>query len=256
MVPNGMGSNFQRFVWICLPVAVVATSGVRLLVALVAGGLAVISGVAGTVDDLRVARSPLSSTAYYAPLAQELDSIPEMTNYRLEAVPDGAHTASYALLGHAMLARGYETQADNAFNAVLKSTTDLNAVTFKIWLDNNAVGYVAIGKTAILPSPEFTLVSKGNLNYLKSVWSDADWTLYRVDNPTSIVGAPATIVDAEQSRLEVSIPSPGEVPIRVRWSRFLAVTPPKGVLRATLAKDGAGWTILTAPAPGNYVLHG
>jgi hypothetical protein len=256
MVPNGMGSNFQRFVWICLPVAVVATAGVRLLVALIAGGLAVVSGVTGTVDDLQVARSPISSPAYYAPLARELDAIPAMANYRLESVPDGAHTASYALLGHAMLARGYETQADNAFNAVLKSTTDLNAVTFKIWLDNNAVGYVAIGKTAIHPSPEFTLVSKGNLSYLKPVWSGTDWTLYRVDNPTPIVAAPATIIDAEQSRLEISIPTPGSIPIRVRWSRFLAVNPPKGVLGATLANDDAGWTILTAPAAGVYVLHG
>ncbi|MDP9093414.1 MAG: hypothetical protein M3N95_10885 [Actinomycetota bacterium] len=255
-VPNGMGSNFQRFVWICLPVAVVATARVRLLAALVAGGLAVISGVTGTVDDLRVARSPLSSPAYYAPLARELDSIPAMTNYRLEAVPDGAHTASYALLGHAMLARGYETQADNAFNAVLMSNADLNAVTFKIWLDNNAVGYVAIGKTAIHPSPEFNLVSKGNLGYLSSVWSDADWTLYRVENPTSIVAAPATIIDAEQSRLEVSVPDPGPIPIRIRWSHFLAVTPPKGVLGATLAKDSAGWTILTVPTAGTYILHG
>jgi hypothetical protein len=60
-VPNGMGSNFQRFIWIWLPVAVTATSGRRLRTAVVAGALALCSGALGTIHDLGVARDPMSS---------------------------------------------------------------------------------------------------------------------------------------------------------------------------------------------------
>ncbi|MDP9117794.1 MAG: hypothetical protein M3O28_11175 [Actinomycetota bacterium] len=256
LIPNGLGSNFQRFVWVCLPVAVVATAVTRLPTAVLASGIAIFAGAHGTFTDLSVARSPMSSPAYYAPLAAELDTIGSLTNYRLEAVPDGTHTGSYALLTHAMLARGYETQADNALNAILMSKTTLNAVTFKVWLDNNAVGYVAIGKTALHPSPEFTLVSASTPAYLSKVWASADWTLYRVEHPSSIVAAPAVIVDAEQARLEISVPNAGALPVRVRWSKFLKVQAPANVDGATVRDDGSGWTTLTAPAPGLYILHG
>jgi hypothetical protein len=179
-----------------------------------------------------------------------------LTSYRLEAVPDGTHTASYALLDHAMLARGYLTQTDNALNAVLTSRATLNALTYKIWLDNNAVGYVAIGKTALNPDPEYQLVSGGQLPYLTKIWSDTNWTLYRVGSPTPIVAPPARIRDVDQSSMTVDVPEAGTLPVRVRWSKFLTADAPGPARGATVADDGYGWTILTAPVPGQYVLHG
>jgi hypothetical protein len=255
-IPNGMGSNFQRLVWICLPVAVVATARTRLRFAGFASALAIVSGALGTAHDVAVARAPMSTVSYYAPLAAELDRIPALTSYRLEAVPDGTHTASYALLDHAMLARGYLTQTDNALNAVLTSRATLNALTYKIWLDNNAVGYVAIGRTALNPNPEYELVSGGQLPYLTKIWSDTNWTLYRVESPTPIVAPPARIRDADQSSMTVDVPKAGKLPVRVRWSKFLTADAPGHASGATVTDDGYGWTILTAPVPGPYVLHG
>jgi hypothetical protein len=255
-IPNGMGTNFERLVWICLPVAVVATAGRRLPLAACASALAVVWGAQITVHDVAVAGAPMSSVSYCAPLAAELDRIPALTTYRLEAVPDGTHTAAYALLNHAMLARGYLTQADNALNAVLWSRANLNALTYRIWLDNNAVGYVAIGKTALIHNPEYDLVSRGRLPYLTQVWSNANWTLYRVASPTPIVGPPASIRDADQSQMTIDVPVAGPLPVRVRWSKFLTADAPGHAPGATVSDDGYGWTILTAPVPGQYVLHG
>jgi hypothetical protein len=254
-IPNGLGTNFERLVWICLPAAVVATAGRRLPVAACASALAVVWGAQITVHDVAVASAPMSSVSYYAPLAAELDRIPALTSYRLEAVPDGTHTAAYALLNHAMLARGYLTQTDNALNGVLMSRADLNALTYKIWLDNNAVGYVAIGKTALNPNPEYNLVSGGHLPYLTQIWADTNWTLYRVARPTPIVAPPARIRDADQSSMTIDVPKAGPLPVRVRWSKFLTADAP-GDSDATVTNDGNGWTILTAPVPGQYVLHG
>ena len=236
--------------------AVVATAGRRLPLAACAIALAVLWGAQITARDVAVASAPMSSVSYYAPLAAELDRIPALTTYRLEVVPDGTHTAAYALLNHAMLARGYLTQADSAFNAVLWSRADLNALTYKIWLDNNAVGYVAIDKTTLDANPEYNLVSGGRLPYVTPIWSNTDWTLYRVQSPTPIVESPARILDADQAKMTIVVPKAGVLPVRVRWSRFLAVDAPGHASGATVTDDGSGWTILTAPVPGQYVLHG
>lgn len=255
-IPNGMGSNFQRLVWICLPVAVVATARIRLRLAVAAVAVAVISGAWGTVGDVEVAAQPSASASYYASLAGELDTLAGLDNYRVEVVNDGTHTAAYALLGHAALARGYETQADNALNSVLMSKTNLTPASYQVWLDNNAVGYVALPTTVVRPNPEYSLVSAGRLRYLSPVWSDPTWTLMRVSDPNPIVAAPAKMLDADQAKIAIGVPRAGSVHIRVRWSQFLRADGPDDAPAAVLTDDGYGWTVLTARRPGQYVLHG
>jgi hypothetical protein len=256
LIPNGMGSNFQRLVWICLPVAVVATGRVRAQSALLAAAVAVVSGARGTLTDVAVARQPDSSAAYYASLVRKLDTLPDLSDYRVEVVNDGTHTAAFALLEHAALARGYETQSDNALNRVLQSRTALTPVSYRVWLDNNAVGYVAIPKVAVHRTPEYQLVSTHSLSYLTPIWSDANWTLTWVDRANPIVAAPGVMLDADQSNIEIDLPRPGPEYIRVRWSPFLRVDGPDDAPRAVLSNDGFGWTRLTARQPGRYTLHG
>ncbi len=256
VIPNGMGSNFERLVWICLPVAVVATAGVRLPLALLTTALAVGSGVRGTVTDVRIAEEPSAAVSYYSSLIAELDTLPDMNAYRLEVVNDGTHTAAYALLNHAALARGYETQADNALNPVLSSKSALNPVSYHVWLENNAVGYVALPTVAVHVNPEYHLVSTVALPYLTAIWSDSSWTLMRVSRPDPIVAAPARMLDADQSNIEIDMPRVGQTHLRVRWSPYLRADGPDDAPPAMLADDGYGWTVLIAPRPGRYVLHG
>jgi len=136
------------------------------------------------------------------------------------------------------------------------SPVTLNPSTYKTWLDDNAVGYVAIDKTTLAPDPEYKLVSGGQLPYLTRIWANTDWTLYRVGSPTPIVAPPAHIRDAGQSTMTIAIPEAGTLPVRVRWSKFLTADAPGHAPGTTVTDDGYGWTILTAPVPGQYVLHG
>jgi hypothetical protein len=251
-VPNGVGTNFERFAWLCLPVAVLATAQVRLRWAAIAAVGTLTCSVVGTAHDLYVAAKPMSSETYLSGLISQLDRTPGLTSYRLEVVPDGTHVAAYALLNHAMLARGYETQTDNALDAVLTSS-HLNAATYRHWLDASAVGYVALDRVTLKDSPEDQLVRAGRLPYLREIWSDAHWLLFRVAHPTPIVAAPARITDADQAELEISTPHAGRWPIRVHWSRFLHVDGPAG---ARLTTDPAGWTVLDAPRAGRYTIRG
>jgi hypothetical protein len=254
-VPNGMGSNFSRIVWYCLPVAVVALSKFRLwIVSLIILPL-VVAGTNQTVQDLHNAGRPISQVSYYKPLAAQLDTISGLDNYRVEVVNHGAHAAYDALLNHAVLARGWETQEDLTLNGSLQQN-NLDDVTYKVWLDNNAVGYVALPSTAVLQYPEYKLLRKSIPSYLKLVWQTDDWQLFRVQDATRIVPSPATLVSVDQSQLTMSVPCACTVNVRVRWSKFLHASDKTTKARAHVTNDGSGWTNVIAPAPGTYVLSG
>jgi hypothetical protein len=196
----------------------------------------------------------MSEASYYIGLNKQLDRTPGLAAYRVEVVPDGTYVASYALLGHALLARGYETQTDNKLNAVVNAPA-LDPTTYKIWLDNNAVGYVAIGRKTLKKEPEYQLVHSGTLPYLTPIWSDHNWKLYKVDDASPIAAPPAEVTQAGQAGLTVAVPEAGPVALRIRWSRFLQVKGPGGI-DTGLQPDGQGWTTLVASRAGTYVLSG
>lgn len=261
LVPNGLGDNILRFAWYCLPAIVVATSVRRLRVALFAVSLAILGSTKQTGGDVFDSAGKTASPHFYTSLIDELRALTKpLLTYRLEVVEDGTHTASAALLDHAMLARGYEYQEDNALNKVL-SATDLDATKYKVWLDNNAVGYVAIASAHRAPAPEYTLVSTNRPRYLVQVWHDDKWTLYRVQNPNPIVKGPVTVARFSQSELVLRVPCECTFTVRVRKPANLhaVTTPPEGpkqpVVEATLTDDGFGWTTMTTTAAGTYTLH-
>lgn len=260
LIPNGLGANFQRFAWYCLPPVVVACAGRRLRVAAVAILPALAFGAYQTSTDMIEATEPSASLQYYTTLAAELDRIgPPLRDQRLEVVDDGTHTAAFTLLDHAMLARGWETQEDTALNPVLYAPT-LDAVSYKIWLQDNAVGFVAISHVQGGQSYEYTLVAKHTPGYLHPVWRDQSWTLYRVARSDFIVNRPVRVTDFSQAKLELRVPCRCTFTVRVHYSRYLTATlqgqRTGTVPQATLSDDGLGWTVMRTPRPGTYTLTG
>jgi hypothetical protein len=254
LVGNGLGSNLERLVWLYLPVATAATGRARLRVVALVTCFALTCALVGSARDLWVAAQPMSDPRYTDGLVAELERTPGLDSYRVEVVPDGTHVSAYTLLDHASLARGYETQSDRALNAVLYSE-DLDAAGYRRWLDENAVGYVALGSRTLRPGVEDTLVRSGDLPYLELVWSDADWSLFRVQDARPIVEPPAQVLEATQSQLRLSVPTAGWLPVRVRWSRFLRAHG-TGFWPGVVAPDQDGWTRIYAPVPGSYLLTG
>ena len=269
LVPNGMGSNISRLVFFCLPVAVVALSPLRSRMLALAVVPLAIAGFAGTALDLVNAQRPVSSAQYYQSLAHRLDTVPGLANCRLEVVDHGAQAGYSVLLGHAQLARGWETQENLELNKVL-SDPDLDATTYKVWLDNNAVCYVALPADAVESNPEYDLVSSGSVPYLLPYWHNADWQLFRVADAGHIVPAPAPVLAFGQASMTLRVPCACTVNVRVRFSGFLSarlqttttedgrtiLAPVGPAVVATLADDGSGWTRLTTTRPGTYLLAG
>jgi hypothetical protein len=263
LFPNGLGDNLQRMTCYCLPAVIIATSNRRLRTACLAVSLALVLAGRQTVGDLFKGAQETASVSYYQSLIDRLQPLrAELRTYRLEIVADGTHTASYALLGHAMLARGWEIQDDQALNEAINAP-GLAPTTYKIWLQDNAVGYVAIAGKYRLKTPEYELVAHHRPGYLRPIWHDERWTLYQVRNPNPLVNAPVTVRSFTQSQLILRVPCACTFTVRVHWSKYLnaATKPPKGArpgsaVTAKLANDGFGWTTMTTHSPGTYRLAG
>jgi hypothetical protein len=255
LVPNGLGSNLERLPYICLPAAVVATASARraVAIAVITPAVALCGWSAG--HDLGVAQRPAAAIDYYDSLARRLDTLPQARGHRLEVVQSRSfHTAAYALLNHAALATGWETQAQQELDPVLASKR-LSATAYRSWLDNNAVGLVAFDRRTPGSDPEYRLVRHG-LPYLRALWRDPTWTLYAVIRPVPIVARPAALLSAGQAALRLRVPCACRIRIRVRWSRFLDLVPVGPGHAGAVAPAAGGWTWVSTPAPGAYELTG
>ncbi|MEU4402759.1 hypothetical protein [Micromonospora orduensis] len=200
------------------------------------------------VSDVTRAGAPESAAAFYRPLIAELDSRQPVG--RVEVVPLRDHWESAYLPPTVPLARGWERQVDSDRNALFYDGS-LNAQTYETWLRREAVTYVALAPDAPTDRwgrDEAALIRAG-LPYLRQVWSDQTWRMYAVVDPTPLVGAPGQLVTADRGAIRLTA-APGDVPVRVRWSRWLSLTGPDGCVR-----PGAdGWTEVRVRAAGDYTV--
>ena len=262
VVPNSVGLNLTRMVWL-LAAPLIVGFGHRPdkhVVALT--GLALVFPSIDVSWQLAEAESPSASQSYYTPLLAQLSSrmnTDKRIGQRIEVVePQTKGAARY--VGESMpVARGWERQADVTDNPLFYTDGALNATSYRSWLDGLAVAFVAVPKTKLdFASVDEAHLIAGGLPYLRQVWHDPDWTLYRVlDSAPLASHAQVLAVDGNQLRLWV--PHPGRVRLQIRWSDHLAVLdgsqPVSSGIRANGCLSQAGpWTVLHAHRTGPYVL--
>lgn len=240
------------------------------------------------VDDI-VRTSPTASwNRELAPLVDQLQRV-DAERGRVEVVPASSHREASAFPSYVNLARGWNRQADMERNPLFYDDT-LDAVNYRQWLDRWAVHYVVLPKGTPDSSgavQEAALVAKG-LPYLREIWGDANWRLYRVLDPVPMADPPATVERAEADRLTIRVEKAGRMLIRIPYSRWLAVVDEKGagverpqetpeskirseqdgdaeksfenlhgcLIRTEETPDGDEWVELLAPRPGVYRLAG
>lgn len=205
--------------------------------------------------DVRSADDPTADRGYFAPLAAELGR--RGLTGRLE-VPPTRNYWEAAQLGEVPLARGWLRQVDIGRNPLFFTTVPgaggtgvpLTADSYRAWLDEYAVQYVAVADAPLswVGRAEAELVGAG-LPYLTEVWSDRHWRLYAVTDPTPLVAAPGVLVRQDAATLTFRTTAAGQVPVRVRHSPWLTVSPD-----ATVTPDGP-WTVVTVPRAGTWTLH-
>jgi hypothetical protein len=201
------------------------------------------------VSDLRSIGEPTSSPAYFTPLLDELERRQPLG--RVEVVPTVHYWEAAYLPGTVPLARGWLRQADNRRNELFFRPR-LTSADYQRWLTGTGVSLVAIADApaASVARQEAKLV-RSKPAYLREVWHGRHWSLYEVTSaPAIVVGA--ALVSSTDGSLIVDVATPGNVSLKVRWSRWLALAGPDGCLAPT----AQGWTTLTARAAGRYAVTG
>ncbi|MFF5976806.1 MFS transporter [Streptomyces sp. NPDC012769] len=292
MIDSQIGSNVSRLAMLFAGVVLLAAlpyarprSRRWYAVVLAFVGLNVWIGFKGVDDVIRTA--PDASWAReVAPLINQLQ-VRGAEKARVEVVPASSHRESSALAPYINLARGWNRQADMERNPLFYDDT-LNAANYHDWLGRWAVHYVVLptGAPDSGAEREAELVGDG-LPYLKQVWSDANWRLFEVTNPTPLADPPAEVQRAEANEVVIRLDAPGRVRIRVPYSPWLAlldengakIEPPQEteaskkareesetelpkvfanlhgcLLKAEPDVEGDEWTELLAPRPGTYRL--
>ncbi|MER6077111.1 MFS transporter [Streptomyces sp. NPDC001833] len=237
-----------------------------------------------SVDDI-VHTTPAASWAReLAPLVHELQQVGAEKG-RVEVVPARSHREASALAPYVNLARGWNRQADMERNPLFYDDT-LNSANYHEWLQRWAVHFVVVPKDQ--PDGdgggerERALVQRG-MPYLKQIWGDANWQLFRVTDPVPLAEPDAVVDSAEQGELTIEVRKAGRILIRIPYSPWLSIVDadgkslkapqetkaskhradgePKtyanvnGCLMET-PEDATGdkWTMLLAPKAGTYRL--
>ncbi|MEU3824916.1 MFS transporter [Streptomyces sp. NPDC029080] len=227
-----------------------------------------------SVDDI-IHTTPAASWAReLAPLVNELQKAGAEKG-RVEVVPARSHREASALAPYVNLARGWNRQADMERNPLFYDDT-LNSATYHEWLRRWAVHFVVLPKDNVDgDGGERALLQRG-MPYLRQVWGDANWQLFRVTDPAPLAEPNAVVDRAEQGEMTLRVREAGRILIRIPYSPWLSIVdehgksvkPPRasqdspktyrnvdGCLMQT-PEDGNGdrWTMLLAPRAGTYHL--
>jgi hypothetical protein len=208
-----------------------------LLPALAFAVWAVWAGWGPVRETLAVAGSPATNGAYYAPVERYLDAHAPGP-VRIEVPLTRTHWETAELAPRVSLARGWEKQLDERYNAVLLSP-GLNAASYERWLREQAVSYVALPAVQLDPSSarEGDLIRAG-LPYLRLVHSSRHWRIYAVRAPTPLVSGPGRVTELGHDTLSLQAGAPGSLLVRVRWTPYWTVTSGAGCVQ----RGAGGWT--------------
>jgi hypothetical protein len=254
VVANPVGGNMARLGALAAgPVLALGLAGRRpLALAVVALPLVYWQWVAPVRDLSQASGDPSVHASYYRPLLAQLEHRTHGLPVRVEIPPTRVRWEADYVAPRFPLARGWLRQLESG-DFDLFTDGNLTAATYRSWLDQRGVSYVAVADTKLdyLSTDEAALIRDG-LPYLRPVWSNQDWQLYRVERSTGLV-AHAGPGSARRNRLTALGPASftlsardsGTFLVRVRYSRYWTVT----AGHACVERDG-DWTGVEIHDPG------
>lgn len=259
IVPSAIGSNMTRIAWLlAVPVFIADGNLTRRRLAATVAALSVWPTV-GLGTQLAAATDRSTQATFYRPLmawlADERDAAGGRSlGNRVEVTDTATHWPS-TYLASFPLARGWDRQADHAYNPLFYEKGALTASSYEEWLKQLAVAWVVVPKAPLdyASRAEAALVTRG-LSYLRPAWTSNDWKVYRVVQPSPLIDA-ATVVGVDADRVTLDADHAGTLRTRIRWSQYL------DVLDASTAEslDGAamndnGWLTVDVPRSGRFIV--
>ncbi|MFI6935485.1 MFS transporter [Streptomyces sp. NPDC050287] len=289
LISSQIGSNITRLPMLFAGVALMAAlpftvprSRKWYAIVVAFAGFVVWIGVKSVIDIIHT--TPAASWAReLAPLVNELQQVGAEKG-RVEVVPARSHREASALAPYVNLARGWNRQADMERNPLFYDDT-LNSANYHDWLQRWAVHFVVLPKDE--PDGdggerERELVQRG-MPYLRQIWGDANWQLFRVTDPAPLAEPNAVVDRAAQGELTMDVKKAGRIRIKIPYSPWLSIVdvegnklkPPQETKASKNRPDGSvktydnvngclmeteedaegdRWTMLVAPKAGTYRL--
>ena len=248
LLPTPVGTTASRLPELFAAPIIVAVAAIPLVALIAAATSMVLLLPPVSITEVQERGDPALSAEFYAPLLNQLAV--RRADGPIEVVPTQRRGEVAFVTPAVAIAKGWSRPADTGRNPIFFDGT-LNADTYRKWLDDNAISYVAIsqGPYDWSAPDEVTLVRHG-LPYLQAVWWNQTWTLYAVTNPRPVISPPAQVIARDAVSLTVSVPEAGEYVVRVRWSRYLTAS--NGCMRPT----GDGWSTIVVERPGTAEIEG
>jgi hypothetical protein len=165
---------------------------------------------------------PALRREYYAPLLSFLDTRTGAGAFRVEVPFTQNHWEARWVSPRFALARGWERQLDVGRNTLFYAGP-LTPATYRRWLDDNAVRFVAVPDAALDPSAkaEARLVLSGSQPWLRPVWRGRHWRVFEVARARPVArgaGAVATRLGVDEVALQA--PRAGVVTVAVRFTPY------------------------------------
>jgi hypothetical protein len=198
---------------------------------------------------------PSVTAGYYRPLVDELDQVTRGRPVRIEIPPTRNRYEANYVAPHFPLARGWLRQSESG-DFDLFTGGNLTSASYLAWLQERGVSYVALADadSDYLAEDEDDLIRAG-LPYLRPVWSDEHWDLYRVRGAVGLVsttGEPSkpaprgdrlTSIGAADFGFDAR--DAGTYLVRIHYTPYWTVTSGD----ACVQRDG-DWTRLDVRSPG------
>jgi hypothetical protein len=165
---------------------------------------------------------PALQREYYAPLLAFLDTRTGAGAFRVEVPFTQNHWEARWVSPRFAMARGWERQLDVGRNTLFYAGP-FTPATYRRWLDDNAVRFVAVPDAALDPSAdaEARLVLSGSQPWLRPVWRGRHWRVFEVARATPVArgaGAVATRLGVDDVALHM--PRAGVVTLAVRFTPY------------------------------------
>lgn len=254
VVPSALGGNIGRIEdMVALPLAVgLAWNRLPLLVPIAALPLTLSQWAPAWGAITSAPAQPSTHGSYYAQLDRVLARAGRTgPAARVEVVPTRYHWEAAYVASVMPLARGWERQLDEADNPIFYAAGRLDPATYRAWLVDNAVRFVALPSAPLdmAGRAEGAVIASGRVPGLHLVWRSAQWRLYQVAGAPGIVSGPARLVSAEGTTVVIDAARPGPVTVRIRWSPGWSLSKGSGCL----GRDGS-WLTVDVRRPGRLTL--
>jgi hypothetical protein len=249
LLPTPVGTTAARLPELLAAPIIVAIATVPFFGVIAAAMAAVVLVPPVSLTEIQERNDPALSAEFYAPLLDQLAARDVVGP--IEVIPTQRRGEAAFVAPAVAIAKGWSRPPDIQRNPIFYDGT-LNADTYREWLKDNAISYVAVSKGPYdwAAADEASLVRRGFLWYLKPVWWDETWTLYEVKYPRPVIQSPGRVVARDATSLKLSLPSPGQYGLRVRWSRYLSAS--DGCVRPT----NGGWSMVVVDKPGKVKIEG